>query len=140
MYYGDESARSLDIQGTEGDATLRSFMNWDDIKNNSKTKEVLKLWQKLGNFRAKHQSVGAGIHKMISQNPYVFSRTFSNKNYTDNVVVALDLPTGKKEISVGTIFKNGTKVKDAYSGKTAIVANSKVTIDSEFTIILLEKM
>ena len=140
VYYGDESARSLDIQGTEGDATLRSFMNWDDIKNNSKTKEVLKLWQKLGNFRAKHQSVGAGIHKMISQNPYVFSRTFSNKNYTDNVVVALDLSTGKKEISVGTIFQNGTKVKDAYSGKTAIVANSKVTIDSEFTIILLEKM
>ena len=141
VYYGDESARSLDIEGTQGDATLRSFMNWDDIKNNSKTKEVFKHWQKLGNFRAQHQSVGAGIHQMISQNPYVFSRSYTPEAfYVDKVVVALDLPTGKKEISVGTIFKNGSKVKDAYSGKTAIVINSKVTLDSEFTIILLEKI
>ena len=35
-YYGDESARSLDIVGTQGDATLRSFMNWEDIKTNPK--------------------------------------------------------------------------------------------------------
>jgi alpha-amylase len=32
VYYGDESARSLEIEGTQGDATLRSFMNWDDIQ------------------------------------------------------------------------------------------------------------
>ena len=37
VYYGDESARNLEIEGAEGDATLRSFMNWDDIKSNEKT-------------------------------------------------------------------------------------------------------
>ena len=139
VYYGDESARSLDIAGTEGDATLRSFMNWDHIKNNLKTIEVQKHWQKLGNFRANHPAIGAGIHKQISQNPYVFSRIYNDKKYSDKVVVGLDLPIGKKEISVGTIFKNGDKVTDCYSGKTAIVTNRKAIIDSEFGILLLEK-
>ena len=35
VYYGDESARSLDIEGATGDATLRSNMNWEAIANNN---------------------------------------------------------------------------------------------------------
>ena len=139
VYYGDESDRSLVIEGTNGDATLRSFMNWDAIKTNAKTQKTLLHWQKLGQFRQNHPSVGAGVHKQITAKPYVFSRQYSNKDYTDKVVVGLDLPTGKKEISVGTIFKNGDKVKDAYSGFTAIVVNGKVNIESDFDVVLLEK-
>jgi alpha-amylase len=140
VYYGDESARSLDIAGTTGDATLRSMMNWDDIKTNPETQKVLLHWQKLGNFRKNHPSIGAGIHQEISVSPYVFSRTFSKDNFMDNVVVGLDLPKGTKEISVGSIFKDGTKLKDAYSGKETVVSNGKVSIDSEFEIVLLEKI
>lgn len=139
VYYGDESARPLDIPGTTGDATLRSMMNWDEIKTNPETQKVLSHWQKLGNFRKNHPSIGAGIHQEISASPYVFSRTFSKDNFTDKVVVGLDLPKGLKEISVGTIFENGTKLKDAYSGKKVVVSNGKVNIDSEFDIVLLEK-
>lgn len=140
VYYGDESARSLDIEGTQGDATLRSDMNWNDIKTNPKTDEVENHWKKLGNFRIHHPAVGAGIHSQISNSPYVFSRTFTKGKFTDKVVIALDLPIGKKEISVGTIFKNGTKVKDAYSGKTTIVKNGNVKLETNFTIVLLEKI
>jgi alpha-amylase len=140
VYYGDESARSLDIAGTTGDATLRSMMNWDAIKTNPETQKVLLHWQKLGNFRKNHISIGAGIHQEISASPYIFSRTFIKDNFTDKVVVGLDLPKGLKEISVGTIFENGTKLKDAYSGKKVIVSNGKVNIDSEFDIVLLEKL
>ncbi|MDD5151966.1 MAG: alpha-amylase, partial [Flavobacterium sp.] len=139
VYYGDESARPLDIPGTTGDATLRSMMNWDDIKTNPQTQKVLLHWQKLGNFRKHHPAVGAGIHQEISASPYVFSRTFTIGNYSDNVVIGLDLPKGTKEISVGTLFKDGTKLKDAYSGKEANVSNGKVNIDTEFDIVLLEK-
>ena len=139
VYYGDETARSLDIKGTQGDATLRSFMNWDDLKNNSKTQEINLHWQKLGQFRKNHPSVGAGIHHQISSSPYVFSRLYSNGNYTDKVVIGLDLPIGKKEISVGTIFENGTLLRDFYSGKVATVFDGKIKIDSPFGIILLEK-
>lgn len=138
-YYGDESARTLDIEGTKGDATLRSTMNWEELKTNSKNKEVAIHWQKLSNFRKNHPAIGAGIHTQISSTPYVFSRAFVKGNFNDTVVVGLDLPLGNKEISVGTIFKNGNKVKDAYSGKTSIVKNGKVAINSPFQILLLEK-
>ena len=139
VYYGDESARSLDIPGTEGDATLRSFMNWDAIQNNLLTKEVLAHWSRLGKFRANHLAVGNGVHQLISSSPYVFSRVHT-WNYTyDQVVVGLDLTKGNKSISVGNIFANGEKVRDAYSGRTAVVKNGMVTIDPDFEILLLEQ-
>ncbi|WP_310377483.1 alpha-amylase family glycosyl hydrolase [Flavobacterium sp.] len=139
VYYGDETGRSLVIDGTQGDATLRSNMNWDELKSNPEIQKTLLHWQKLGQFRRNHTSIGAGIHKQISAKPYVFSRVFIKDNYTDSVVVGLDLSIGKKEISVGTIFENGTKLIDAYSGKTAVVINGKINIDTEFDIVLLEK-
>ncbi len=140
VYYGDETARPLVVEGTKGDATLRSDMNWNDIKTNPETQKVLLHWLKLGNFRKNHPAVGAGIHKEISASPYIFSRTFAKDNYADKVVIGLDLPKGKKEISVGTIFKNGTKLHDAYSKKNSVVSNGKVIIDTEFDIILFEKL
>ena len=138
VYYGDESGRNLVIERTKGDATLRSFMNWEDIKNNPTTQKTLAHWQKLGQFRKNHPAVGAGVHQKISASPYVFSRTYSKENYSDQVVVGLDLTKGKKTISTGTIFQNGTTVIDAYSGKEAVVTNGKVTVDSEYDLVLLE--
>ncbi|MBL0013869.1 MAG: alpha-amylase [Flavobacterium sp.] len=140
IYYGDETGRSLVVPGTEGDATLRSFMNWNDVKSNPETQKILSHWQKLGQFRKNHPAVGAGIHKEISNKPYVFSRTYSKGKYIDLVVIGLELNKGKKEIPVGTIFKNGTKVKDTYSGKTATISKGKVTIDSDFDMVLIEKL
>ena len=137
-YYGDESARDLIIEGTEGDATLRSFMNWDSINNSTKTKEVLVHWQKLGKFRNQHPAVGGGKHQKISDKPYMFSRIFIKGDFTDNVVVGLDLQKGKKELNVSAVFKDGTMLRDAYSGQIANVNKGKVTIKSNFTIVLLE--
>lgn len=139
VYYGDESGRSLDIEGAQGDATLRSFMNWEDIQNNPKTKEVLVHFQKLGKFRSNHPAIGAGKHTQITASPYVFSRTFTKDYFKDNVIVGLDLNAGKKEISVGTIFKDGDAVLDAYSNTKSVVKNGKVSFDTPFTILLVEK-
>ncbi len=135
IYYGDETKRPLIIEGTTGDATLRSFMNWD-MMNDAETKKLLSHWQKLGQFRKVHPAIGAGTHKMISKSPYTFSRTYN----TDKVVVGLDLPKGKKEISVDKQFADGANITDHYSGKTATVSNGKVTIDSEFSIVLLHQL
>ncbi|WP_298511465.1 alpha-amylase family glycosyl hydrolase [uncultured Kordia sp.] len=134
IYYGDETKRPLIIEGTNGDATLRSFMNWDKM-NDAETKALLQHWQKLGQFRKAHPAVGAGKHTMISQSPYTFSRTYHN----DTVVVGLDLAKGKKVIPVGKQFENGAEITDHYSGKTATVENGKITIDSEFSIVLLHE-
>lgn len=138
VYYGDESARSLVVEGTQGDATLRSLMNWNDVKTNAETQKILLHWQKLGQFRNNHPSVGAGVNTEISAKPYVCSRTFTKGKYADTVVIGLDLVKGKKEISVGFAFKDGAKIRDAYSGKMTTVLNGKVAVDSEFDIVLLE--
>ena len=138
VYYGDESSRSLTIEGTVGDATLRSFMNWDDIKTKDSTKEILKHWQKLGKFRAAHPSVGAGKHEVISQKPYIFKRTYSSQSYSDAVVVGLELAKGKKTLALQNVFAEGTLLRDAYSGTTATFTNGEVVIDSPYDIVLLE--
>jgi len=139
IYYGDESARKLVVEGANGDANLRSFMNWEEISTNEKTKEILTHWQKLGKFRANHPAVGAGVHKMISESPYVFQRTYLKEDFNDSVIVGLDLNKGKKEIMVGEIFAEGSVLKDAYSGKEVAIKNGKVVIDSPFSIVLLEE-
>lgn len=139
VYYGDESARSLVVEDTQGDATLRSFMNWEAIQNNTETKSVLSHWQKLGQFRANHPAIGAGIHQMITEAPYTFYRSFSKDNFKDLVVVGLDLPVGKKVLDVSKVFKNGDEIRDAYSGALSTVENGKIVIDSANTIVLLEQ-
>ena len=139
VYYGDESARRLVVKGTVGDAKLRSFMNWDSIAKKPKTKAVLTHWQKLGKFRERHPAIGAGLHQMITQEPYVFYRSYTKDDFNDIVVVGLDLEKGKKIISVSRIFKDGTQLHDAYSNQDVIVTNEEVVIDSEYNIVLLEK-
>jgi alpha-amylase len=136
VYYGDETARSLDIPEAVGDATLRSFMNWNEVEKN---KHVLEHWQKLGKFRANHPSIGAGIHNMITSSPYVFSREYNQNNINDKVIIGLDLPKGTKQISVGNLFDDGTKLHDAYSGKTATVINGIIHITTDYDVLLLEK-
>ncbi len=131
-------ARSLIIEDTNGDATLRSNMNWIDIENNKKTQAILNHWQKLGKFRVNHPSIGAGTHQMITEKPYTFYRTFKKGDYKDEVVIGLDLPKGKKELNVRVVFKDGEELIDAYSGTSVKVKDGKVIIDSEFDIVLLE--
>ncbi|MEM1001775.1 MAG: alpha-amylase family glycosyl hydrolase [Bacteroidota bacterium] len=138
VYYGDESARVLIAEGAEGDANLRSFMNWEDIQASNKTNDILGHWQKLGQFRQNHPAIGAGAHQMISKSPYFFSRTYQKSDYTDVVVIGLDLEKGGKTIDVSKTFKNGTVLRDAYSGKSSEVTDGSVTIESEFDIVLLE--
>ena len=140
VYYGDESARPLIIEGTEGDATLRSFMNWEDIEKDIATRKVLSHWQKLGQFRANHPAVGAGIHQMITEKPYTFYRSFNKDDFEDIVVIGLDLPKGTKTLNVSRVFKNGDLVHDAYSMQNVTVKDGQVSFESEFNIVLLEKM
>lgn len=138
IYYGDESARPLVIEGTVGDATLRSFMNWEDLKTNETSKAILEHWQKLGNFRKNHPSIGAGIHQMITQTPYVFSRNYFKNNYNDLVVIGLDLSQGLKRLDVSKVFNDGDQLHDAYSNQNVKVIKGKATVDSKYDIVLLE--
>jgi alpha-amylase len=139
-YYGDETARSLVVEGAQGDANLRSFMNWEELTSSENAQKTLAHYQKLGKFRANHPAVGAGKHMKKSDVPHTFVRSYSKGDYTDTVVIALEANEGGKTIDVKGTFKEGTKVRDAYSGAESVVRNGKVSIDSVYTIVLLEKI
>lgn len=139
VYYGDESSRTLIVEGTTGDATLRSNMNWDQISSDKETGEILSHWQKLGQFRAAHPAVGAGKHNVISEEPFYFSRIYASNSFDDKVVIGVNVPPGAKTVDVNQVFQDGETLRDFYSGVIAEVKNGRVIIDSQFQIILLEK-
>ena len=138
IYYGDETIRSLVIDSTQGDATLRSFMNWNELDTVPKVHETLKYWQKLGQFRNNHPAIGAGRHKRLGKSPYSFGRTYIKGDYKDKVIVGLDLPKGKKSIWVKGFFGDGTKLFDTYSETSVEVKNGRVLLDNDYDIALLQ--
>ena len=138
IYYGDESARNLTIEGAQGDATLRSFMNWGELDSIPLNQKILGYWQKLGQFRNEHPAIGAGKHQRLSKSPYVFGRTYLNGEFKDKVVVGLNLPKGKKHLWVKGFFGDGTKLHDAFSETEVTVENGKVFLENDLDIALLE--
>ena len=143
IYYGDETARLLRFDGAEGDAKLRSFMNWEDLAKNAqranyRVADVRDHWAKLGQFRRAHLAVGAGVHQMIQHSPYVFKRTYDKHGVSDKVVVALGLATDKPaSIPVRGVFGDGQTVRDAYSGTSAVVAGGVVQFPAQNAIVLI---
>ncbi|TAA45945.1 alpha-amylase [Corallincola spongiicola] len=81
IYYGDESGRPAGPMSDAFDSPTRSFMNWDQLKGDRAA--LVAHWQKVGQFRNNHVAVGAGEHKMLSEQPYAFSRVKGD----DRVVV-----------------------------------------------------
>jgi len=145
IYYGDETARVLKIDGAEGDANLRSFMNWDQLKANTRVglygvADVHDHWSRLGRFRHAHPAVGAGVHQMLAASPYTFKRTYEKNGVTDRVVIALDLPLDRAvPISVAGVFTDGQTVRDAYTNQTAVVSGGKVQFATRAPVALISQ-
>jgi alpha-amylase len=118
-------------------------MNWNELEQNVardgyKIAEVRAHWAKLGLFRKAHVSVGAGVHQQLQAKPYVFKRTYDKDGVRDKVVVALDLPTDKaSSIKLHGVFANGQRVKDYYSGKTAVVRGDSVNFGTRNALVLI---
>ncbi|MBE0592277.1 MAG: alpha-amylase [Gemmatimonadales bacterium] len=139
IYYGDELARPLRVEGARGDANLRSFMNWGDLERGGVTAEVLEHWRKLGRFRQAHPAVGAGVHRRLQADPYLFSRTLETDVVVDHVLVALDHGQGSKTIPVFGTFPDGTELVDAYTGVTGAVTNGAISLTTGFGTVLLSE-
>lgn len=139
IYYGDELARPLKVEGARGDANLRSFMNWDDLERGDSTTLILRHWRTLGQFRKAHPAVGAGRHRRLQATPYVFSRTLATGGRTDRVVVAMDQGVGAKTIPVLGTFPDGTELTDWYSGRSGRVVNGAISLTTAFPLVLLSE-
>ena len=144
IYYGDETARPLVIEGTNGDANLRSFMNWDELSNNVERNgynisDVQQHWSKLGKFRKNHIAVGAGVHEKIADAPYTFKRTFSGQGHNDKVVVAMDFDGTNVTVSVSGVFEDGTELTEYYTGQKLTVEGGQVAVNNAGPLVLLGK-
>ena len=133
MYYGDEIARPLVMEGAEGDANLRSVMNWSSIEE-PETKEILTHWQKLGQFRKSHPAIGLGEHKMLQIEPYFFSRSYEG----DTAIVGLDLIQDKEiTIQLPSQWSNVEKWYDSYSNQLISAQNGTLHIKTNQSTVLL---
>ncbi len=139
IYYGDELARPLRVQGAEGDANLRSFMNWADLEHGGMAAAVLKHWRKVGRFRRAHPAVGAGVHRTLQAAPYIFSRSLEVGGRMDRVLVAMDQGEGARTIPVFGVFPDGTRLIDAYSGASGTVRNGTVSMRTGSGLVLLSE-
>jgi len=140
IYYGDETARTLTPGGgVQGDATLRSFMNFSDLNNaNSLASLTLEHHRKLGRFRREHLSVGAGVHSLVNQSPYVFKREYNKNGLVDKTLVY----TGndgdfQNSLALYNLWPDGTMLKDYFSGNTAVVSNNRINFNTPFGLVLI---
>ena len=139
IYYGNEVNRGLGwtnyFTGSDYlDQRYRTDMDWNNINT-----DVLSHWNKVGQFRNKHLSVGAGQHEKLDGDVYTFSRTYNlEEEDEDKVVVALTGKAGTFTVNVGDIFEEGETITDYYSGKTYTVSGSSVsaTCDAKGVILL----
>jgi len=127
------------VPGAEGDANLRSFMNWSDLEPGGRAAAVLAHWRKLGQFRRAHPAVGAGTHRRLQAAPYVFSRTLVTGRVVDRVVVALNQGEAEKTVPVSGVFPDGTQLQDAYSGVGGTVKDGRIVLTTPFGLLLLSE-
>ena len=126
IFYGDESARPFGDTGSDPYQGTRSDMNW------GQNADILSHWQKLGQFRNRHLSVGAGSQTAIASN--VYGRIYNS----DKVVIAIN-QSGTVSVPVTGIFNDGDLVKNAYDGTTATVTSGAVSFSAGANgVILIE--
>jgi alpha-amylase len=137
IYYGDELARSLIIEGTKGDATLRSMMDWENLD-----KKTLTHWQKLGIFRNNHPAIGAGDHYSLehSGEGTLAARFYDRNDHKDAVLIGAGLKDGMIEIDVKKVFPKVKYLRNAYTDEKLIVENGKVKVNVVNGVVLLERV
>ena len=134
IFYGDEVNKQPPAYLSQEQAA-KSDYPW-----NNQDQKILKHWQKLGQFRQKHQAIGAGQQIELANNTY--GRTWDRDNdgiNEDQVVVKVNA-SGQEKIKVEDIFKDGTQVRNFYTGDTAIVKNGTVQFKAVNGVVLIEKM
>lgn len=140
IYYGNEINRGLGwtdfFTGSDYlDQRFRTDMDWSNYD-----KECLAHWQKVGQFRNKHLSVGAGQHEKLDGDAYTFSRTYHlEEDDEDKVVCCLPGKAGTYNVPVGDVFEDGETITDFYSGEKYEVSGGSVSATcDENGVILLE--
>ncbi len=132
IYYGDEVVRPLagDLTNDKNQSSRSDYL-W-----NSQNVTVLSHWQKIGQFRNRHLSVGGGSQTTLAAN--VYGRTLTDSGVTDRVVIAIS-QSGTVAVPVNGFFSAGSTVRNSYTGSTAVVSNAlTATFTASNGVILIE--
>ena len=132
IFYGDETNRPLypgvafDGYGGSGHA-LRSDMNWNDMD-----KTLLAQWQKVGQFRNKHVSIGAGANvKLSATSGVAFGRTYDKNGVTEQAAAVIGCNKNSSvTVDVSTLWEDGSYVINTYDNSSSVVTDGKVTFNS----------
>ena len=132
IFYGDETNRPLypgvafDGYGGSGHA-LRSDMNWNNMD-----KTLLAQWQKVGQFRNKHVSIGAGTNvKLSATSGVAFARTYDKNGVTDQAAAVIGCNKNSSvTVDVSTLWEDGSYVINTYDNSSSVVTDGKVTFNS----------
>lgn len=132
IFYGDETNRPLypgvafDGYGGSGHA-LRSDMNWNDMD-----KTLLAQWQKVGQFRNKHVSIGAGSNvKLSATSGVAFGRTYDKNGVTDQAAAVIGCNKNSSvTVDVSTLWEDGSYIINTYDNSSSVVTDGKVTFNS----------
>lgn len=111
IFYGDETAREVGAGGSDATMGTRSPMNWETMDE-----ELLQHFQKLGQFRKRNISIGAGSHYTHNGDPFIFSRSYQKGDRENSVIVYIGDP-GNAILPTGEVFQEEGMLRDAYSGK-----------------------
>ncbi len=135
IFYGDETARAIGDGGSDATQGTRSAMNWEEVDE-----ELLLHFRKLGSFRNRNLAVGAGEHRMLSEEPYIYMRDY-DRDGVKNTVMIYEGEPGEVEISVSEAFMNASIIRDAYTDEVYTVSEGKILLNvHEKGLALLEEV
>lgn len=135
IFYGDETARPIGEGGSDATQGTRSPMNWEEVDE-----ELLLHFRKLGRFRNRNLSVGAGEHTMISEAPYIYMRDY-DKNGLKNTVMIYEGEPGEVDIEVREAFTDGALIRDGYTDEIYTVKDGRILLKvHEMGLALLEEV
>lgn len=92
--------------------------------------------EKLKAFRSRHTAIPLGVHQQLQEAPYTFHRKYQYGAETDDVIVVMGA-SGRTRINVSHVFPDNTALREAYTGKIAIVSYGLVTFTAPPAGLLL---
>ena len=128
IFYGDETGRQFGETGSDKTQGTRSDFNWDAVDG-----AINKHWKKVGKFRQGHPAVGGGKQTELASN--TFKRSYSGQAGEDTVVIYAGNNTS---VTVSGAFADGTNVRNAYTGETAVVSGGKASFKTASNPVLVE--
>ena len=95
-------------------------------------KTLLAQWQKVGQFRNKHVSIGAGSNvKLSATSGVAFGRTYDKNGVTDQAAAVIGCNKNSSvTVDVSTLWEDGSYVINTYDNSSSVVTDGKVTFNS----------